>query len=112
MAEHLDASRFPEILGEEKKINFIFSHQKFIYCAERMMNQQGLGPIPPFHLTKLLPVLTHHKSSTSVNTLMRVAHSPAPVKSLVSELCGSCGDLLPGYGAGPAAVPVAAGLGE
>lgn len=39
-------------------------------------------------------------------------HSPAPVKSLVFELYGSCGGLLPGYGAGPAAVPGAAGLGE
>lgn len=59
----------------------------------------------------LLPGLAHYKTKIPEQGTTPM-HSPAPVKSLVFEQHGSCGGLLPGYGAGPAAVPEAVGLGE
>lgn len=59
----------------------------------------------------LLPGLTHYKSSKSHDLGATPMHSPASVKCLVFEPYGSCGGLLPDYGAGPASVPGAAGLG-
>lgn len=60
----------------------------------------------------LLQVLTRYMGSKACEHSTASMQSPAPVKCLVFELCGSFGGLLPGHGAGPAAVPVAAGLGE
>lgn len=83
----------------------------FIYCAKRINSSQqgGLGLIMRgLHFQ----VSYTTRAPRPTNTGTTLMHSPAPVKSLVFELYGSCGGLLSGYGAGPAAVPGVAGLGE
>lgn len=72
-----------------------------------MATQQVLGSIETVHFTTLAPVLRDEEiQRPRIMGTDEAAHALAPVNSLVSEVCGSCGCLLPR----PAAAHEGAGL--
>lgn len=109
--EHLDSSHSQKSEGERKKKNqFTYIHTKnFTYCAKRRLYgyPTGLGSIKTVHFTTLAPVLRDEEiQRPMIMGTDEATHALAPVKSLVFEVCGSCGCLLPG----PAVAHEVAGL--